>query len=315
METRAHYVLIGVFALAGFLGILAFFLWFARIELDRQFAYYDIDFPTVAGLATASEVRFAGFPVGQVVDVRLALDGTGPIRVRIEVAAETPVRTSTVATIESLGVTGVSYVGLSAGTPGDPLLRAVSSEEVPKITAGRSVLQTLSEDAPHIVEEVLSVARQLREILGEENQARIAAILANLEGSSENLGDVLIDFSTVTTTVAQASVEIAAFSSRLEEISAAATTALETADGTLKQITQLAARAEVTLGVAEGALDSGRRVHRRRPASRDLGPERDDGAAESAARPRQHRRARDDGGAPRHRQPRLRAARRSGGDA
>ncbi len=47
METRANYVLIGAFALAGMLGILAFFLWFARVELDQQFAYYDVNFPSV----------------------------------------------------------------------------------------------------------------------------------------------------------------------------------------------------------------------------------------------------------------------------
>lgn len=257
METRANYVLIGAFALAGFFGILAFFLWFAQVQLDRQFAYYDIRFPTVSGLSNASEVRFGGFPVGQVVEVGLALDGTGQIRVRIEVAAETPVRTGTVATIESQGVTGVSYVGLSAGDPDAPLLRDVSPDAVPVIPSGRSTLQSLTEDAPAILEEVLAVAGQLREILGPDNQARISAILTNLEGSSTNLGQVLEDFSSVTGTIATASEQIAGFASRLDAISGAATTTLETADGTLRQVGDLADRAQQTLGVAEEALASG----------------------------------------------------------
>ena len=42
METKANYVLIGAFTLAGMLGILGIILWFARIELDSQFAYYDV---------------------------------------------------------------------------------------------------------------------------------------------------------------------------------------------------------------------------------------------------------------------------------
>ncbi|MDW4549268.1 MlaD family protein [Defluviimonas sp. D31] len=260
METRANYVLIGAFALAGFFGLLVFFLWFARVELDRQFAYYDIDFPTVSGLSNASEVRFSGFPVGQVVEVALAPDGSGQIRVRIEVAAETPVRTGSIATIESQGVTGVSYVGLSAGDPREPLLQEGTAEDVPRIAAGRSVLQSLSQDAPEIVEEVLAVARQLREILGPDNQGRITAILTNLEGSSENLGQVLEDFSAVTGTVAAASEQIASFADRLDPMAAAATTALETADGTLKRVGDLAVRAEETLAVAERALESGRRA-------------------------------------------------------
>jgi phospholipid/cholesterol/gamma-HCH transport system substrate-binding protein len=80
----------------------------------------------VEGLSNASEVRFSGLPVGQVVDVSLDPDGSGQIRVRFEVAAGTPVRTSSVATIESLGVTGVAYVGISSGDAADPLLAVAS---------------------------------------------------------------------------------------------------------------------------------------------------------------------------------------------
>jgi len=260
METRANYVLIGAFAVLGFLGLLGFVLWFARVELDRQYAYFDVDFPTVAGLASASEVRFSGLPVGQVVEVRLAPDASGLVRVRLEVAADTPVRTGTVATIESQGLTGVAYVGLSAGDPDEPLLAAVSEQDVPVIASGRSVLQTLTEDAPTVVEELLAVARQIREILGEENQSRVGSILANLEASSGDIGQALDDFSAVTGTIATASEEIAAFSSRLDTISAAATQALETADTTLQQMTSLAKRAEQSLTYGDEALQSGRRA-------------------------------------------------------
>jgi phospholipid/cholesterol/gamma-HCH transport system substrate-binding protein len=260
METRANYVLIGAFTLAGFLGLLIFFLWFARVQLDRQFAYYDVIFPTVEGLSRASEVRFSGLPVGQVVDVALAPDQSGSVRVRVEVAADTPVRTSSIATIESLGVTGVSYVGITSGNSGDPLLAVVSSDPVPDIPSGRSVLQSLSEDAPQILTEVLDAARSVSEILGPANQERVASILANVEASSADLQQALADFSSVTETIAIATEDIAIFTSRLEGISAAATTALETADETLRQVTDLAARAETTLDTGDAALDSGRQA-------------------------------------------------------
>ena len=42
METRANFVLIGAFTILGFLGLLLFLMWFAKLEMDRQFAYYDI---------------------------------------------------------------------------------------------------------------------------------------------------------------------------------------------------------------------------------------------------------------------------------
>ena len=67
--------------------------------------------------------------------------------------AETPVRTDSVATIESQGVTGVSYVGIDPGTPETPLLVAGPGQDVPEIPAGRSTLQSLTEDAPELVAE------------------------------------------------------------------------------------------------------------------------------------------------------------------
>ena len=39
METKANYALIGAFMIEGFLGILGFMMWFAKLSLDRQFAY------------------------------------------------------------------------------------------------------------------------------------------------------------------------------------------------------------------------------------------------------------------------------------
>ncbi|MFP4044731.1 MAG: MlaD family protein [Rhodosalinus sp.] len=260
METRANYLLIGAFTLAGFLGLLGFLLWFARVELDRQFAYYDIVFPTVAGLSNASEVRFSGLPVGQVVEVALAEDQTGRVRVRVEVEAGTPVRTSSEATIESLGVTGQSFVGISSGDRDDPLLAEASDEAVPEIPAGRSVLQSLSEDAPAILDELLEVTRRVSEVLGDENQQRVGNILANLDASSGELSQALEDFSAVTETVAVATEDIGIFTSRLEEVSDAATTTLRSADETLREVTQLAQRAESSLDLGDEALTSGRQT-------------------------------------------------------
>jgi len=99
VETKANYILIGAFTILGLLGLLGFFLWFARIELDRQFAYYDVRFTSVSGLSPASDVRFSGLPVGQVVDVRLSPDQDGTMTVRVEVAADTPVREDSIVTI------------------------------------------------------------------------------------------------------------------------------------------------------------------------------------------------------------------------
>lgn len=258
METRANYVLIGSFALAGFLGLVGFLLWFAQFELNRQFAYYDVRFSSVAGLSRASEVRFAGLTVGQVVEVRLSPDGDGTVRARLEVAGDTPVRQDSIATIESMGVTGVSYVGITAGDPASPLLQSDSG--VPEITAGRSVLQSLSEDAPQIVAETLSVMQNINDLLDDRNRQQVQTILDNLALSSESLNDALSDFSEVSSTIADASTEIAAFTAQVGPVLESAQRTMGNIDTALSSVTVLSERAVGTLDQSDAALASGKVV-------------------------------------------------------
>ncbi len=255
METRANYLLIGAFTIAGLVGIIGFLVWFAQVELDRQFAYYDVAFPTVAGLSNASDVRFSGLPVGQVVDVRLSPDDDGTITVRVEVDANTPVRTDSVATIESQGVTGVSYVGISAGSPDAPLLDPAPGE-VPEIPPGRSVLQTLSEDAPQILEESLKVVQGLGAILNGENQDRIGSILRNVEAASEDFSTTLQSFSDVTESVSGFAEQIDRFNSTLETLTGEAAQVLSTADTTLSSIAELSEQAKIFLADGSETLDA-----------------------------------------------------------
>lgn len=255
METRANYVLIGLFSLLGFLGILGFVLWFANVELDRQFAYYDVDFPSIAGLSDASDVRFAGLPVGQVVDVRLAPGDAGLVRVRIEVTSDTPVRTDSVATIESLGVTGVSFVGLSAGTPQAPLLRDDAEAEIPMIEAGQSVLQSLSQDAPAILEETLGILSDLRGLISAGNQRRVETILEDIESASGAFAQALEDFSAVSGTVTSFATEIERFNATLNSLTADASGVLRAAEEALASIEVLSEDTRALLAAGSGTLD------------------------------------------------------------
>ncbi|MBS0126709.1 MlaD family protein [Thetidibacter halocola] len=253
METRANFVLVGAFAIAGFLGLMGFFLWFANVELDRQFAYYDVDFETVSGLSNASDVRFAGLPVGQVVDVRLSPENDGRVRVRVEIEAGVPVRTDSVATIEAQGVTGVSFVGISAGTPDAPLATD-AGDDVPRIEAGQSVLQSLSQDAPQILSETLEVVRQVREMVGPENQTRVEAILQNVERSSASFEEALGDFADVTGTVSDFASQIDRFNTTLESLTQDVGALVREAQTTLSTINSAADEARILIAEGTGAL-------------------------------------------------------------
>ena len=255
METKANYALIGAFILAGFLGLLAFLMWFARFEIDRQFDYYDVYFPEVSGLGIASQVRFAGLPVGQVVDMGLSQRGDGLVRVRLEIRRGTPVREDSTAALELQGVTGVANIGISAGTPSLPLLRD-GGADIPEIPAARSALQTLGEEAPQMVERLNDVMLQLSRLLSEENRAKVDSILTNVERSTGNLDQAIADISAATGVVSDVADSLSVLGPRLDTLGGRADGTLQKAEDALTKITETAANLDRALESGARALDT-----------------------------------------------------------
>ncbi|MEM9317922.1 MAG: MlaD family protein [Pseudomonadota bacterium] len=232
METRGNYILIGLFTIAAIVAAIVFFLAFARVELDQQVAYYDARFDSVSGLAEASDVRFAGLPVGQVVNVGLSPELDGTVTVRLEVGADTPVRADSVATVETQGVTGVGFISISAGSP-DAELAMAAPNQIGSIATDRSVIQSLSEDAPALVSETLQLVRDVGELFSGDNRERIANIIVNAETASVAFAETLEDFAEVASSVDDFVNQIDRFNTVLQTLAADLDAALLTADQTI----------------------------------------------------------------------------------
>lgn len=229
METKANYVLIGFFTLGGILGALGLLLWFAKVEVDRQYSYFDILFEDVSGLGSASDVRYNGLPVGQVVDLALDEQDSSRVRVRIEVDADTPVNDQTVATLQSQGVTGVSFVGLSGGSETSAALPDGST-----IPSQRSALQSVFEGAPMVLDRAVVLLENVNDVFDVQNREAVSAMLENLASASARIDTVLSDFESLSGDLGSAAREIATFTDRLDLLADTAETTLTTATGTLE---------------------------------------------------------------------------------
>jgi len=228
METRARYVLVGLFTLLGLLAGLGFILWLAKVQLDRTYDQYDILFDSVAGLGQASAVSYNGVNVGQVLTIALDEDDPALVRVRIEIDANTPVRADTVARLESQVVTGVSFVALEGGRADSEPLVAEPPAVVPVIASRPSVVQGLITDAPDLLAEAILLMRDIRAFTTPENSAAITAILANVESAA----------------------------ARIDSIAARTETVMAAAEASLTRIDAALAVAETTLSEATTAFAS-----------------------------------------------------------
>lgn len=185
METKANFLLIGAFTLAGFIGLLGLLMWFAGHEANRKYDYYQVMFPEISGISAGTQVQFSGVPTGQIVD--LSLEENGQVLVRLELRQGTPVRTSSVATMVPQGITGLSILSISSGSPRAPLLREVREDAEPRIIAGRSVLDSITQSGPELVDQLSQAATRLNELLSDENRAHVDSILGNVDTASGRL--------------------------------------------------------------------------------------------------------------------------------
>lgn len=264
METRANYVLIGLATIIAFLAGLGFFLWLAKVQIDRSYARYDILFDSAAGLGKAAPVRFNGVDVGEVLDIQLDRSRPQLVRVSIEVTAGTPVRQGTQATLQSQGVTGVSFVGLEGGQPDAPRLEIDPEAGVAIIPSKPSVVQGLIDNAPDLLEEAISLLRDLSKFTSDENRESVASILKNVDSATGRLDTAIDDITRITQDVSVAVKQIADFSDRLDSVANNANAVLETAQGTLRGFEAFTAdglpRITATASEAERLIDSLRRL-------------------------------------------------------
>lgn len=198
METRANYLLVGLFVLVLAFGGFAFVLWLAKVQFDTDFQKYDIRYEgSVTGLIEGSPVRYKGVRVGEVTRIRLSPADPEEVLITIEIDATTPVRSDTVATLELEGLTGGLYVQLSETTREAPPLTVEPGAPRPVIASRTSGLQELLQGAPEIMRKVDTLLASANEMLDEENRGRVDSTLTNVDEFTGVLADRSVDIATI----------------------------------------------------------------------------------------------------------------------
>lgn len=254
METRANFIIIGLFTVLGIVGGLGFFLWLASVQIDRQYTQYGVLFDNVSGLDPSAEVLFNGVDVGSVTGIRIWENDPSKAYVALEIDATTPIAIDTIARLESQGVTGVAYIALSGGAPGAALLTAEPFGP-PIIASRQSSFQSLMSSAPELIEDAGAIITQLSELTGPENQNYVRRILENLDDATAGLDQALTDFSEISETLRNATDQIVGFVDGFEGVGEATKSTLETADTTFVTITETFENAGAAIDGLGPAID------------------------------------------------------------
>ena len=195
METKANYVAVGAFVLACVIGLVVSIMWLAGVQYAQEYSYYTADFKgPVTGLGKGTVTRFNGIDVGRIADLQFNPNDPQAVIITLQVQPNLNIREDSVASIESQGITGGTYVEISGGTAGSPLLTAKPGQKYPVIRTKQSGLLQLEQSAPEVVAKLNVATSRINDLLNDDNRRAITHILANLDETTaaieQHSGDI-----------------------------------------------------------------------------------------------------------------------------
>ena len=153
METRANYVIVGIFTLVAIVAAFAFVYWTAAIGDRGETAMLRVRIPgSASGLGRGSAVLFNGVKVGDVRRVYIDVLNPTVAIADTEIDRLTPITKSTQADIGIAGLTGQANIELKGADLEEPNLldEAERDERVAEITANPSAVTNLLQTAQNI---------------------------------------------------------------------------------------------------------------------------------------------------------------------
>lgn len=182
METKTNYTLVGAVVLLLLVGLLFAFLWLSVGFNKKTYHPYTVYLSEAAsGLSKDAPVKFNGVQVGFVHEIRLNKEDPRQVEIILDIEAGTPITTSTSATLISQGITGVTYIGLTAGSSDLAPLQKMPGEPYPVIPARPSLFNQLDSLLKEVSESIEKVSVQAEHVFNEENANNVRHILNNLE--------------------------------------------------------------------------------------------------------------------------------------
>ena len=188
MERHASYALVGIISTALLIAALVFAVWLGGTRFGASDDPYRIIFHGPArGLSVGAEVQFNGIKVGQIERIRLDENDPNRVVTDVIVARGTPVRIDSQASTELQGISGVSIVQISAGTPSKPLLRKVRREKRPIIESKPNALSSLLQGGGQMIEDASEALQRVNSLLSDRNIGTFGEMVQDLRLTTKEL--------------------------------------------------------------------------------------------------------------------------------
>jgi phospholipid/cholesterol/gamma-HCH transport system substrate-binding protein len=181
LESKTNYRVVGIVVLLLATGLLTAALWLS-VGFDTQnyntYTVYATE--AVSGLSDDSIVKYNGVKVGVVEKIELNQFDPQQVKITLRINENTPITMSTHATLINQGITGTTYLGLSATSPSPFPLQKTPGEPYPVIPYKLSFLSQLEKN-------ISDVSKSLKRVFDKENARALKNTLNNLQSVTDTI--------------------------------------------------------------------------------------------------------------------------------
>lgn len=262
METKVNLTVVGAFVITLLVAMVAGGLWLASGSYQRKIydTYETYMTESVAGLNVNAAVRYRGVDVGRVRRILLAPGNVEQVKVVLDIERGTPVKTDTVATLQTQGLTGIGFVELKGGRKDSPALQAAPGQDVPVIASGPSLIERLETAAPVLMTNLARAVDNLNAVLDEPNRRALRSTLDDLSVLTRTLAGRSAAIDATLANTARAAEQAARFSAQLPQMVQRYERAADALERMATDVSAASADTRRTLADASGTFDVARQL-------------------------------------------------------
>ncbi len=250
MENRSYALMTGVFTIALLVAAVLVGLWLNR-DRTELLPYEIVTTQSIPGLNPQATVRYRGLEVGRVDEIVFDPRVTGQILIRLSVEKDSPITTTTFASLGYQGVTGIAFIQLDDDRTGSPRL-SQRDDIVPRIPLRPGLLDQLEKRGLAILEKTEQITESLSKMVGPENQQTII-------GAFDSIGKAADAYAAIPQKLEPTLDRLPALSAKLDRSLSSFDSAASSIDQTAANYNQLATRLQAPDGPLErinGAIGS-----------------------------------------------------------
>jgi len=188
MDTKINFFRIGLFV--SIISFLLFFtiFWLGKYGLEsKKYDLYSIYFSeSISGLNIGSSIKYMGFDVGVVKNIKINPNNSEEIQIDIEIQKNTPIKEDNFAILGNLGITGLKYIELKGGSNHSKLLEK-NENGIKVIPSKKSILSSLADSTEDITRQLTILLAQVKKLLSEDNLSTFSSLLVKSEKSMQNI--------------------------------------------------------------------------------------------------------------------------------